>query len=156
MPSSSESGRAFRRGWSRVLLAPEAIVGVAVAIALAALPAALSMHDALSTQLGSSMTASQVAAGFDYGWWEEFTAQAQGVAKTLAPIIIGAAAPVSNWSSLIDGRGIPGSLLAPVAFALTVWLFMSGGLIDRFARGRRIGTRGFFGTCGLFFFRFLR
>jgi hypothetical protein len=56
----------------------------------------------------------------------------------------------------MDGRGIPRSLLVPVAFALAVWLFLSGGLIDRFARGRRIGTRAFFGTCGLFFFRFLR
>ena len=77
-------------------------------------------------------------------------------AKTLAPVVIGAAAPVSNWSSLIDGRGFPRPLLVPVAVALAVWLFLSGGLIDRFARGRRIGTRAFFGTCGLFFFRFLR
>jgi hypothetical protein len=156
MPSSSESARAFWRGWSRVLLAPEAILGVWLATALAALPAAMSMHDAIRTQLGSSMTASQVAAGFDYGWWDEFEAQARGVAKTFSPIVIGAAAPVSNWSSLMDGRDIPGPLIVPVAFALAVWLFLSGGLIDRFARGRRVGTRAFFGTCGLFFFRFLR
>src|SRR5580765_545234 len=156
MRSSSESARAFWRGWSRVLLAPETILGVWLATALAALPAAILMHDAISTQLGSSLTASKVAAGFDYGWWEEFEAQARGVAKTLAPVVIGAAAPVSNWSSLMDVSGIPRSLLVPVAFALAVWLFLSGGLIDRFARGRRIGTRAFFGTCGLFFFRFLR
>ena len=156
MRSSSESARAFRRGWSRVLLAPEAILGVWLATALAALPAAILMHDAISSQLGSSLTASKVAAGFDYGWWQEFEAQARGVAKTLAPVVMGAAAPVSNWSALVDGRGIPRSLLVPVAFALAVWLFLSGGLIDRFARGRRTGTRAFFGTCGLFFFRFLR
>ena len=156
MRSSSESARAFWRGWSRVLLAPETILGVWLATALAALPAGILMHDAIGTQLGSSLTASKVAAGFDYGWWQEFEAQARGVAKTLSPIVVGAAAPVSNWSSLMDGRGIPGSLLATVAFALAVWLFLSGGLIDRFARGRRIGTRAFFGACGLFFFRFLR
>ena len=149
MRSSSESARAFWRGWTRVLLAPEAILGVWLATALAALPAAILMHDAIGAQLGSSLTASKVAAGFDYGWWEEFEAQARGVAKTLAPVVIGAAAPVSNWSSLMDGRGIPRSLLVPVAVALAVWLFLSGGLINRFARGRRIGTRAFFGTCGL-------
>jgi hypothetical protein len=156
MPSSSESARAFWRGWSRVLLAPEAILGVWLATGLAALPAAMAMHDAIRGQLGSSMTASQVAAGFDYGWWEEFEAQARGVARTLSPIVIGAAAPISNWSSLMDGQGVSRPVLAYVVFGLSVWLFLSGGLIDRFARGRRVGTRAFFGTCGLFFFRFLR
>src|SRR5262249_53916720 len=146
----------FRRGWLRVLFAPETILGVWLATSLAALPAAVSMHRALEAQLGSSMTASQVAAGFDYGWWEEFEAQARDVARTFSPIVIGAAAPIANWSSLMDGNGVPGPLLAYVAFALAVWLFLTGGLIDRFARGRRIGTRAFFGTCGLFFFRFLR
>ena len=114
------SRRAHSGGDGPVLLAPETILGVWLATALAALPAAILMRDAISSQLGSSLTASKVAAGFDYGWWQEFEAQARGVAKTLAPVVIGAAAPVSNWSALVDGRGIPRSLLVPVAFALAV------------------------------------
>jgi hypothetical protein len=156
MPSSSNAARAFWRGWSGVLLAPELVLGVWLVMSLAALPAAMALHQAIGAQLGSSRTASDVAARFDYGWWEEFEAHATGVAKTFGPTVIGAAAPLSNWSSLLDGRSLSRGLLAPVAAALAIWLFLSGGIIDRLARGRRLGSRGFFGACGVFFFRFLR
>jgi hypothetical protein len=156
MRSSSEAAGAFWRGWSRVLLAPALILAVWLATILTALPAALTLHDAIGSQLGNSMTASRVAAGADYGWWQEFEAQARGVAKTFEPAIIGAAAPLSNWSALLDGREIPSALLASVGAGLLAWLFLTGGLIDRLARGRRIGSRAFFGACGVFFFRFLR
>src|SRR5439155_23292676 len=36
------------------------------------------------------------------------------------------------------------------------WLFIQGGILDRIARGRRIGADGFFAASGTFFFRFLR
>ena len=156
MRSSSEAAGAFWRGWSRVSLSPGLILAVWLATVVTALPAALALHDAIGSQLGKSMTASHVAAGADYGWWQEFEAQARGVARTFEPTIIGAAAPLSNWSALLDGREIPSPLQASVVGGLLVWLFLSGGLIDRLARGRRVGSRAFFGACGVFFFRFLR
>ena len=63
MRSSSEAAGAFWRGWSRVLLAPALILAVWLATILTALPAALTLHDAIGSQLGNSMTASRVAAG---------------------------------------------------------------------------------------------
>ena len=47
-------------------------------------------------------------------------------------------------------------MLGALALGLLLWLFLSGGLLDRYARRRRGGARGFFGACGVFFFRFLR
>ena len=35
-------------------------------------------------------------------------------------------------------------------------LFVTGGILDRYARGRRTGAYGFFAASGVFFFRFLR
>jgi hypothetical protein len=37
-----------------------------------------------------------------------------------------------------------------------LWLFMSGGVLDRFARARPIGTAAFFAASGVYFLRFLR
>ena len=47
-------------------------------------------------------------------------------------------------------------MLGVLAIGLVPWVFLSGGLLDRYARRRRTGARGFFGACGVFFFRFLR
>ena len=37
-----------------------------------------------------------------------------------------------------------------------VWTFLLGGIMDRLARNRATASFGFFGACGVFFFRFLR
>ena len=37
-----------------------------------------------------------------------------------------------------------------------MWIFLLGGILDRYARGRRPGAHGFFAASGVFFFRFLR
>ena len=42
-----------------------------------------------------------------------------------------------------------------MAYAV-VWLFLSGGIVDRYARDRATRAYGFFGASGGFFFRFLR
>jgi hypothetical protein len=47
----------------------------------------------------------------------------------------------------------PGSGPSP---AILMWLFLSGGILDRLARARRTGTAAFFSACGVYFVRFLR
>jgi hypothetical protein len=61
---------------------------------------------------------------------------------------------VANWSQFVD-VGVPPALCRRRLRARRL-AFLSGGLIDRLARARPIGTRAFFGACGVFFFRFLR
>lgn len=155
--SSDRVGGAFRLGWRRVVGAPVLIGGVWLLTLLSALPAAWTVHSAVEAHVGPSAMARRIVGGPDEGWWGEFLAQAKGAAATLKPEIIGAAAPLSNLSTFLDTPGrIDPALVATVALSSAAWLFLTGGLIDRYARGRRIGSRAFFGACGVFFFRFLR
>ena len=139
-----------------MLRAPRLVAGTWLATMLAAVPAALAVKHAIASQLGSSLTAGRIANGFDHGWWQEFLAQATGPAATLSPSIIGAAAPLSTWSKFLDEPDVPAVLVTAVVAGLLVWVFLTGGLVDRLARDRAVGTRAFFGACGVFFFRFLR
>ena len=47
-------------------------------------------------------------------------------------------------------------LAAAVATYLLVWIFLSGGVLDRYARQRPTRAHGFFAAAGVFFWRFLR
>jgi hypothetical protein len=157
MASSSErAGRAFGLGWRRVFAAPTLVVGAWLLTLLGALPAAWAVGTAIVGHVGPSLVANQIVAAPNEGWWGEFLARARGVAVTVQPEIIGAAAPLSNLSKFLDAPGVPRSLVATVALILLAWLFLTGGIIERYARGRRLGSRVFFGACGVFFFRFLR
>ena len=157
MASSSDgAGRAFGAGWRCVVRAPALIVGIWMLTILNALPAVWTMYGAIEEHVGPSLVAGRIAAAPEEGWWGEFLAQARGVARTLQPEIIGAAAPISNLSRFLDREGAPLPVVSTVVFGMLVWLFLSGGILDRYARARRVGSRAFFGACGLFFFRFLR
>jgi hypothetical protein len=149
-------GSSWREGFRRVASAPAAIAGVFMFTLLAALPLALSMRDALEDHLGSSLAANQAADGVNYDWWQEFSAQAGGIGTTFTPTVIGFATTLDSVSGLLDRR----RLITPIASALAIyvmgWLFVSGGILDRYARGRGIGAYGFFAASGTFFLRFLR
>lgn len=146
----------WRDGWKRVFVAPTVIAGVFVVTLLAALPLALSLRNALQDHLGSSLMAGEAADAVNYDWWQEFTSQATGIGTTFTPSIIGFATTLDSFSGLLDRR----ALITPIASALGVyvlaWTFLSGGILDRYARGRRVGAHGFFAASGTFFFRFLR
>jgi hypothetical protein len=157
MPSSSRGGTAVGAvgdGWRRVAAFPAGLLALWVAVALATLPGAVAVRAALERQLGDSQAASQVAGGVDLDWWHEFAQS--GAPPSFRLSIIGGAAPVSTYSDLLDGEGPPAGVGAAMLAAGIAWLFLSGGLLDRYARRRRVGAHGFFGVCGVFFFRFLR
>jgi hypothetical protein len=156
MASSSRLARAaVADGWRRVAAFPVGLLGLLAGVAIATLPAALALRASIDNHLGSSLTASTVAAGVDSGWWQEFAASAHP-GPSFQPSMIGGAAPVSTYSDILDGNGPPPEAWGALALGLVVWLFLSGGIIDRLARRRRLGARSFFGACGVFFFRFLR
>jgi len=123
---------------------------------LTALPLALSLRDALEDHLGSSLAADDAADGVNYDWWQEFSAQASGLGTTFTPSVIGFATTLDSVSGLLDER----RLITPIASALAIyvmgWLFVCGGILDRYARGHGIGAYGFFAASGTFFLRFLR
>ena len=92
----------------------------------------------------------------NYDWWQEFSSQAGGIGTTFTPSVIGFATTLDSVSGLLDRR----TLLTPIAWTLglyiAAWMFLTGGILDRYARGRRTGAHGFFANSGTFFFRFLR
>src|SRR3954466_14029226 len=137
-------------GWRRLVSAPAGIAGVFMFPWVGALPLALSVRDEIEDHLGSSLAANEAADGVNYDWWQEFSAQASGLGTTFTPSVIGFATTLDSVSGLLDGR----RLMTPIASALAIyvmgWLFVSGGILDRYARGHGIGAYGFFAASGTF------
>ena len=82
------------------------------------------------------MVAGAVANGMDYDWWQEFTAQTSGLSESFSPVIIGFASTLGNISGLIDGQREIFPVTAALSVYLLTWTFLSGGILDRYARQR--------------------
>jgi hypothetical protein len=148
--------RALVDGIRRVQRAPALIAGLWLTTFLLAWPLALSLRGMLSEHLGSSLAAETAARGVNHDWWNEFLAQAAGVGQTFVPAIIGFAAILKNVASIADAEGLPAAIGGVVAAHLVLSVFLTGGVLDRLARDRRVGSHGFFAACGTYFFRLVR
>ena len=147
---------AFLEGWRRVLRAPALTAGVLAASFLLALPLGFVMRGALETHLGRSLEADTAAAGWNEGWANEFNAQAQGLGRTFTHEFLGFGGTLAILSDLADRQSIDPALAGAAAVSIALWVFLSGGILDRLARGRPIRSGHFFGACGAFFLRFTR
>jgi hypothetical protein len=147
---------AFRDGVRRVTRAPAVLFGVFALTFLVALPLGLVLAGMIVESLGHSEAGAAAAAGVNYGWWQEFSAQATGVGEAFTPRTIGFGGVLDNAASALDNTGHPLVVAGAGAAYLLAWLFVAGGVIDRYARNRRVRTAAFFATSGVFFFRFLR
>jgi hypothetical protein len=148
-------------GWRRVLAARAIVAGVFAATLLTALPLTLAMRGLIEADLGRSVMADRAADGVNYDWWQEFTSRAGGAGSgslgtTFTPSVIGFAATLDNVSSLLEGQRENVVVIAAVAAYLLVWTFLTGGILDRYARQRPVRAHGFFAASGVFFWRFLR
>jgi len=123
---------------------------------LLALPLALTMRGMLRTHLGSSLAVETAADGVNYDWWQEFTSQASGIGTTFLPTILGFAATLDTISSVLDGERPIVEIAVAIAIYLVGWLFLVGGIIDRYARQRPTRAYGFFAASGMHVFRLLR
>jgi hypothetical protein len=146
----------WRDGWKRVLPAPALVAGVFALTFVLALPLAIMMRGALASHLGNSLAAEQAASSINYDWWQEFLAQATGLGTTFSPSIIGFASVLDNIGGVLDARARIAPLAAALALYLAGWAFLSGGILDRYARQRPIQAHGFFAASGVYGFRFVR
>ena len=166
MPSSSEATRpaarhataigAFLEGWRRVLRAPSLTLGVMAATFLLALPLAIALGGMIEDHLGPSRQAEKAAWGWNGEWAAEFGASAQGLGRTFTQEILGFSGTVSTVSHFLDRDALNPTIAGAVAAYLLLWIFLSGGIIDRLARGRPVGLAAFSAACGVYFSRFLR
>jgi len=147
---------AWLDGLGRVRRAPALLAGVFALTIAAALPLALVMRGTIAAHLGNSLAAGAAADAVNYDWWQEFASQASGLGATFTPAIIGFAATLDGLGSVFDARGAIAPIAGALASYLLVWMFLSGGILDRYARQRPTRTHGFFAACGVFFWRFLR
>jgi len=156
MTTAPTAVQAWRDGARRVARAPGIVVGVWLLTALVSLPLALSLRVDLVNHLGTSLAADSAAQGVNYEWMQEFADQATGIGTTFRPTIIGFAAVLDNLSTFVDAVPRPVVVTGVAAAYMIIWLFLAGGIIDRYARDRTTGMHGFFSASGGFFLRFVR
>jgi hypothetical protein len=147
---------AWRDGARRVNRAPAILVGVWLLTLAVSLPLTLAMRTLLAQHLGQSLEADTAASGVNYNWMQEFSEQASGLGTTFTPTIIGFGAVLDNLSGFIDDTHRPAIIVGTASVYIGLWIFLAGGIIDRYARDRAMRAFGFFATAGGFFFRFLR
>ena len=150
------AGAALTAGIALVNRAPVVFASVFVVSFAAALPLSMFMRQALASHLGNSIAAEQAAQGVNVQWWTEFLRQAGPLGQTFQTTIIGFAAALDNLSTLADGGSRPAPIVWMGALYLLLWMFLSGGILDRYARGRPTRSYEFFAACGIYFTRFLR
>ena len=146
----------FFDGIKRVGRAPAILAGVWLLTVAVSLPLALALRTMLEQHLGSSMAADTALGGVNYDWWQEFSEQATGLGTTFRPTIIGFGAVLDNLSAFVDNERRPTVVVGAAAAYVVLWIFLAGGIIDRYARDRATRSHGFFGASGTYFFRFLR
>jgi len=143
----------------RVNRAPAILAGAFVITLITALPLSIVLRESVRANLGNSLAADEMARGVNRQWWDEYSAaNGTGIGRTFQPSIVGFAAVIDNVSGLLDFDGIPRTtpiLIAGTVYVL-VWLFIAGGILDRYARNRPVRAPGFFTACGVYFLRFLR
>jgi hypothetical protein len=147
---------AWRDGIRRVNSAPALLAGVWALTLVVTLPMAAAMRALLARHLGTSLAADAAARGVNYDWMQEFADQASGLGVTFKPTIIGFGAVVDNLSGFVDNVERPVAIVAAASIYVLLWIFVAGGIIDRYARDRPTHAIGFFTASGVFFFRFLR
>jgi hypothetical protein len=147
---------AWRDGIRRVNRAPAILAGVWVLTVLVSLPLVLGLRGMLEQHLGSSLAADSAVSGVNSDWWQEFSDQATGLGVTFKPTIIGFGAVLDNLSAFLDNDSRPVVIVGAASAYIVLWIFLAGGIIDRYARDRATRAHGFFAAAGVFFFRFLR
>jgi hypothetical protein len=150
MASSSETAAtgALSGGLRRVAAAPAVLVGTFALTFAVTLPLSLALRDMIAAHLGASTMADAAAQGVNYEWWQEFSAQASAIGTTFIPQIIGFSAVLLNISSLLENAQLVTTIAGLISAWLVLWSFLTGGILDRYARNRPVRVRGFVAACG--------
>ena len=136
----------WRDGMRRVNGAPLILAGVWLMTLLVSLPLTFALRDALADHLGASLAADRAAAGVDYDWMQEFGDVAMGPMVTFKPTILGFGAVLDNLSAFLDDTTRPIAIVGFASAYVVLWIFLAGGILDRYARDRATRADGFFAS----------
>jgi hypothetical protein len=142
----------FVQAWTLVLRAPVLTVGILLAVVLMNLAA----FRAVGEPHGSVLSAVALNVGWTGYWIHEASQELRGGVWIFAHEILGFGGSVTLAGQFADPLGFHDLMDATAGIGFVLWSFFSGGVLDRLARGRRVTPFAFFGTCGVYFFRFLR
>jgi len=141
--------QAWRDGIRRVSRAPAILGGVWLMGALCVLP--LAMQTTFPSRPGGPMNIAPITPDTVPWWWFvhiDAAAPLLGFGSAIRTLLLHPVAILNNAGPLMVG---PAGLMYLIG-----WLFLSGGIIDRYARDRPTYAHGFFAAAGVYFFRFLR
>lgn len=155
-PSKTPVLGAWLEGWRRVLKAPALSASLLVLTLAMALPLGAALGGMIQDHLGASTVAEGPAWNWDAGWAAEFAAAAQGLGRTFTHEIIGFGGTLKILSGIADGQPLNRTLAGAALAYAVVWWFLTGGILDRLARGRAVRAAGFFAACGGYFGRMMR
>ena len=148
---------AFLEGWRRVLRAPAVTSGLLVGTMLMNVPITMTMRSLLgpgSHAIGVSY-AGTGSPGWNGQWIDELGAQLHGLEWVFAHEILGFGGNMNITRLFLDSMAF-GPLFWMLSVNVVLWMFVSGGVLDRLARDRPTRSAAFFSASGVHFFRFLR
>jgi hypothetical protein len=132
---------AYVEGWRRVLRAPAVWVGLLVV-------GIVSMF-APVVVVGVGVEAYRIAP-------IDVAGEASRAAKHLIYALPGLIDPSTDIVGAFEHAPITSATAASLTSHIVFWLFLWGGVLDRLARARPVGSAAFFAACGVYLWRFLR
>ncbi len=145
-------------GLGDALASPRQLTVLWVALMLVALPAGVVIEESIHASIGATRVDESLREGLDLAWLSEYSDGAEGLAGSVRPSIVGRGAIFDNIESWFSGALFlePRTVAFGAAYAL-IWLFLLGGVLDRFARRERKFVLAPFMAAGARFFpRLLR
>lgn len=123
-----------------------------ISLLLAFLPG-MFLASQIEASLGNSLAGKRMAEGYDALWYKQFSAAAQGIARTFQPSVVEAGALFDALDSFITGKILSGQsgIVYMAAIYWLMWIFLSAGFINLFLSK----TGHLFEGASRFFFRFL-
>jgi len=150
--------RALLGGLGDALSSPRQLAVLWLALLLVALPAGVLIEESINASIGASRVDESLREGLDLSWLSEYGSRARGLERSVQPSIVGRGAVFDNLESWFSGALFldTRTVAFGAAYAL-IWLFLLGGVIDRFARRERKFVMAPFMAAGARFFpRLLR
>lgn len=141
---------AYIEGWRRVLKAP----AVWAAILIVVLPAVVAIVHPGALIGSSRLTASLVRDTPEIERSQAFSLLGPGPLVVVMQVYSDGVVAVNPLASRLEG--IADVNAVAVCLTLVIYLFLWGGILDRLARARVVGSGPFFAACGVYFWRLLR
>ncbi len=150
--------RALFGGLGDALAAPSLLIFLWLVLLFVALPAGVLMEESIRASIGHSRADEGLRAGLDQTWLGEYRSRARGLERTMRESIVGIGAVLDNLESWFSGELFRRPRTTAFgAVYLSLWLFLLGGLLDRFARRERKFVLGpYLAACARFLPRLVR